>query len=312
MARRHREEEAETTMKAAQDTVRGPHPRDSLGCALDALERHQELSGPGYVVYRKALATAARRPVETPSSGRGLLVGIALAAGHRRRIFDGNRSTLCHFDPGSCYIRPFSERYRADMETDFDFCLLEISPDALQGTLAELELPATDGIYCAPGQSDPVLGHLAQALLPSLAAPSMAAALFVDHVVGAMQMHLVRRYHGGTPRDRRSRGLSRTELARAKEMLAAGLDGQILVGDIAAACGVSRSHFIRGFRAATGVTPYHWLLRQRVARARDLLVQSDLPIADVAVSCGFSDQSHMTRVFTRITGSTPGAWRRRP
>ncbi|MFG1478672.1 AraC family transcriptional regulator [Xanthobacter sp. V4C-4] len=298
-------------MTATQDALTPPTPRDSLGCTLDALERHQEVSGPGYVVYRKTLATTGPRPVETPPSGRGLLVGISLSAGHQRRVMNGGRSTLCHFAPGSCYIRPFSDRYRADIETGFDFCLLELTPEALQGTLAELELPSTEALYCAPGQNDEVLGSLAQALLPSLATPGQATPLFVDQVVSAMRTHLAQRYHGATARAPRSRGLAREDLARAKEMLAASLDGQILIGDIASACGVSRSHFIRGFRAATGVTPYHWLLRQRVARARDLLVQTDLSLADVAVSCGFSDQSHMTRLFTKITGATPGAWRRR-
>lgn len=286
-------------------------PRDSLGCALDTLGCRQELSGPGFVAYRRTMAAGETRRVETPPSGRGLLLGVALSAGHRRRIIAGKRTTLSTFDTGGCYLRPFSEPYRADMESGFDFCLIEISPSALERTLTELQLPVTDGLYCAPGQNDPVLAHLAQALLPALAAPDSATPVFADHVILAMQSHVARRYHGGTARDSRARGLSHGELARAKEMLASALDGQILIGDIADACGVSRGAFIRGFRAATGVTPYHWLLRHRVARARDLLVQSPLPIADVAVACGFSDQSHMTRVFTKLTGVTPGAWRRR-
>lgn len=286
-------------------------PRDNLGCALDGLAEQQELCGPGFVAYRKSVPHTPPRPVETPASGRGVLLGVALAGGHRRRIVEGKRSTLATFEAGGCYLRPFSETYRADMETGFDFCLLELAPSAIERTLRELDLPETDGLYCAPGQNDPVLSHLAQALLPALAEPEVAMPMFVEHVVFAMQSHLARRYHGGTARESRARGLSHAELERAKALLADSLDEQVLIADIADACGVSRGHFIRGFRIATGVTPYHWLLRQRMARARDLLVQTRMPIADVAAACGFSDQSHMTRVFTRLSGTTPGAWRRR-
>ncbi|WP_345774973.1 helix-turn-helix transcriptional regulator [Sinorhizobium sp. K101] len=55
---------------------------------------------------------------------------------------------------------------------------------------------------------------------------------------------------------------------------------------------------------------YRWLLRERITRARTLLLESDAALSEVAISCGFSDQSHFTRVFSSIVGTTPGAWRR--
>jgi AraC family transcriptional regulator, transcriptional activator FtrA len=74
--------------------------------------------------------------------------------------------------------------------------------------------------------------------------------------------------------------------------------------------GVSSRTFARRFRAETGTTPLQWVLTQRVLLARQLLEQTDLPIENVAHSCGFSTAPHLRRHFTRATGTTPTAYRR--
>jgi AraC family transcriptional regulator len=63
------------------------------------------------------------------------------------------------------------------------------------------------------------------------------------------------------------------------------------------------------FRLTIGVTPHQWLVRKRVERARALLLRSALGLADIAVMCGFVDQSHFTRVFAKLEGDSPGRWR---
>lgn len=73
---------------------------------------------------------------------------------------------------------------------------------------------------------------------------------------------------------------------------------------------LSRSYFGRGFRESTGSTPHQWLIKARVARAQEMMVGSDKPLADVALAVGFSDQAHFTRSFTKLVGRSPGAWRR--
>ena len=79
---------------------------------------------------------------------------------------------------------------------------------------------------------------------------------------------------------------------------------------IAKACKWSTSHFTRAFKVSTGVPPHRWLLEMRVESARELLVQSEAPLAEIAYTCGFADQSHMSRVFSRVLGMSPGVWRR--
>jgi AraC family transcriptional regulator len=61
---------------------------------------------------------------------------------------------------------------------------------------------------------------------------------------------------------------------------------------------------------STGLAPHQWLLRARIAKAEQLLLEADLPIARIAVEAGFADQAHLTRTFGRVTGQSPRAWQR--
>jgi AraC-like DNA-binding protein len=80
--------------------------------------------------------------------------------------------------------------------------------------------------------------------------------------------------------------------------------------EVARECGLSVSHFSHAFRRTIGAAPHNWLLTHRVEVAKERLRDRRLPLLEVALACGFTDQSHMTRVFTRIVGVSPGAWRR--
>jgi AraC family transcriptional regulator len=105
-------------------------------------------------------------------------------------------------------------------------------------------------------------------------------------------------------------GLALWQERRAKEMLAANLGGRISVKELAAACDVSHAHFTRAFRQSTGVPPHRWLIERRIEMAKGLLQHSSKPIAEIAVTCGFSDQSHLTHLFSKRVGHSPATWRR--
>lgn len=105
-------------------------------------------------------------------------------------------------------------------------------------------------------------------------------------------------------------GLAPWQEHRATEMLEARLDGQVGIAELAKACGLSPSHFAHAFRRSTGMPPHHWLQHRRIDFARDLLKRTTMPLADVALACGYANQSHFGRVFTSLVGTSPGAWRR--
>jgi AraC-like DNA-binding protein len=94
-------------------------------------------------------------------------------------------------------------------------------------------------------------------------------------------------------------------------LIDARLDGDLSVAEVATYCGLSTSRFAQAFKTTTGVTPHRWLTERRVDRAKGLLLRrSIVPLAHIAVECGFADQSHFTHVFTAVVGAAPGEWRR--
>jgi AraC-like DNA-binding protein len=117
--------------------------------------------------------------------------------------------------------------------------------------------------------------------------------------------------YGGLRVDEPSRGgLAPWQVKRVCERLAAELDGRLPIAQLAGEFGLSVSHFSRAFRVSTGMPPHQWLLRQRVNAAKQLMTARNLTLAEIAISAGFTNQSHFTRVFSSIAGISPGAWRR--
>jgi transcriptional regulator GlxA family with amidase domain len=88
------------------------------------------------------------------------------------------------------------------------------------------------------------------------------------------------------------------------------IESDISLVELANECRLSRSHFARAFKKTTGQSPHVWLMQRRVQNAKRLLTESESAISDIALACGFSDQSHLTKVFSKLTGAPPGAWRR--
>ena len=101
---------------------------------------------------------------------------------------------------------------------------------------------------------------------------------------------------------------ARAELGPVRERLLDDLRTAPSLADLAAIAGVSRYQLLRRFAEVHGAPPHAWLLYWRAERAR-AAIRAGAPLAQVAADCGFADQSHMTRVFVRRYGVTPGAWR---
>lgn len=285
--------------------------KDTLGCSLGSLVRDQCLVAAGLSLFRKTSARTAPSEVATPESDRGLLLGVSLSGRHGRHILRDGRMQRFDFAPGSIYLRSFAEPYVAQIATPFDFLLIEMPKDALSSAADTTAARIAATLPTVQAEPDPVIFHLAQALLPALERPGGVSALVVDQIALAMQMHLLTRFAGLATMSSKERRLSSVQELRAKELLLTNLRGDLLVADLAAACGLSRSVFMRAFKATTGATPHQWLLGQRIERAKILLATTRMPIAEIASRSGFADQSHLTRTFTRALGVPPGAWRER-
>lgn len=105
-------------------------------------------------------------------------------------------------------------------------------------------------------------------------------------------------------------GLSPAALRRVQVFVEANLDRPIRLADLAWRAGLSPFHFARAFRTSTGSTPRAFVERRRVDRARQLIEASPLTLAQIALECGLGSQSRLTTTFRRLTGFTPGEYRR--
>jgi AraC family transcriptional regulator len=161
------------------------------------------------------------------------------------------------------------------------------------------------------GHDDAVVRHLGASLLEGLRRPDETNQLFVDHMMLALTAHVAQTYGGLNRTTEPARGgLAAWQEKRACERLESDLAGKIALEQVAAEFGLSVSHFSRAFRISTGLPPHQWLLRQRVKAAKQLMTVRDLPLSEIAISAGFANQSHFTRVFSSVVGVSPGAWRR--
>ncbi|WP_101926736.1 MULTISPECIES: AraC family transcriptional regulator [Luteimonas] len=151
---------------------------------------------------------------------------------------------------------------------------------------------------------DAVARDLLSSIRPALALPAQANQLFLDHVALALASHVAHTYGGLRARPATQPGaLAPWQARRAQDLLASHLGGRVSLAELAGACELSIRHFTRAFRATR-------LLRLRVERAKALLADARRSLGEVALDCGFADQSHFTRVFQQRVGLSPGAWRR--
>jgi AraC-like DNA-binding protein len=183
----------------------------------------------------------------------------------------------------------------------------------LDDTADDMGAPRVNELRYVAGVShdDPTMSALGRSLLPAFERPDEASQVFLDHVNMAVAAHVLLTY-GGLPRAPQPArgGLAPWQEKRAKDLLCANLTQDVSLQAVAQACGLSLSHFSRAFRQTTGRAPYAWLLRRRIDAAKDLLRAGRLSLAEIGLACGFADQSHFTRVFSRHAGVGPGAWRR--
>jgi AraC family transcriptional regulator len=104
-------------------------------------------------------------------------------------------------------------------------------------------------------------------------------------------------------------GLPQRQLVQVLDYINEYLGQDIKLTDLAALVDMSQFHFSHRFKQAIGVSPYQYLLQQRVERAKKLLKQTERSIMDIALECGFSSYSHLSKQFRQLTGITPKAYR---
>lgn len=210
--------------------------------------------------------------------------------------------------PGALCFMPHGGRSEWDIRSSMTFVHLYLPVEELRRVFAELfdrdarlmEVPELT--YAHRPVIAPALRALAGAALRG--DPLAAEAAMIE----AAAQFLAEPRNGGRRPAAVKGGLAPHRRGRVLDYVEAHLDTPLRLRDLAGLVELSEAHFQRAFGASQGVSPQVWITHRRIARAKDLLRGRE-PIAGIALACGFSSQSHLTRAFKAATGVTPGTYR---
>ena len=143
--------------------------------------------------------------------------------------------------------------------------------------------------------------------------PSPAGKLLAESLASALGVHILRHYSNLKPAAVTlpvARGaLKPIRLRRVRDFIEAHLDKGLSIETLASEACLSPFHFARAFKAATGMAPHSYVTDRRIEKAKSLILQGRLPLAEIAHVCGLSSQAYFTRWFKRHADTTPGAYR---
>jgi AraC family transcriptional regulator len=158
---------------------------------------------------------------------------------------------------------------------------------------------------------DPMLEQLAIAMTTALRDGTAEDGLYIDTLAQMMSVHLAR-MHSSQSRPVRVppiQTISGWRMRRVIEYIEENLDGDLSLEAMAAEVDISPIYLARAFKSAVGQSPHRYVLARRVERAKELLRNTEMPVVDVALSSGFSSQSHLSYWFQRYVGVPPAAYR---
>ncbi|BDG70519.1 helix-turn-helix domain-containing protein [Roseomonas fluvialis] len=215
------------------------------------------------------------------------------------------------FVPGQLVLKPPGVATSFGADQPHQKCFVSLPAGMVDGVLAESGAVVRDfDALHADAFRAPAAARILD-LLWSEAAPDSAHGRIIAE--GAM-LALIGVLMGlaGQPQPRRGGqgALSALRVARVRDWVMTHLGEPFGLADLAAVACLSPYHFSRSFKAATGLSPRAFAQACRIERARHLLVETQMPVATIAQVCGFSDQSHLTTSFVRVTGTTPARFRR--
>ncbi len=250
------------------------------------------------------------RAGELPEHEHGehlLLLSLSGCSGEMRTA--GGFRSSAQARGGVCLIpsrEPFSTRVGGDTE-----CLgIYLDPALVERAAREAEAGSGFEVVARSNPHDPVVNGVGMALLSEMDSGAPGARLYAESLANVLAVHVLRNYTAAGAEVRRFRGgLAGGRLRRVLSYIEENHERDLTLEDLAGEAAMSTFHFAREFKRATGTTPHQHLIRLRVERAKALLAESRLPLAEVGLRTGFSHQSHFTRLFRRLTGTTPQSYR---
>ena len=223
------------------------------------------------------------------------------------------RTVRAQVAEGALTLVPAGTRYDWSTVGPIDFAHLYVHPSRLNSFIASRfdRDPAAVTLDEQVGFEDPLLAILIREMLDQVSRPGAGSGAYLDCMLDLAVAHLAHRHStlsGVTPPARHA--LAPARLRRVLSFAEQRLAEPLALADLAKVAGLSRFHFSRAFRNATGEPPLAYLTRQRVEAAKRLLRETDLPMTEVARRSGHTSPSQFATSFRRRTGQTPSHFRR--
>ncbi len=213
--------------------------------------------------------------------------------------------------PGGLFIIPANQEFSVRLGGSLATVHVYVRGSIVREAAAELAIGDPDTIEIVPrlGDRDELIESAVRAV-GEIVKEGHGGDWIADSMAHVLAAQLVRK-HSNAVRivEPVSRGLTRARVAKVVDFMEAHLEGQVSLSEMAQVVNLSPVHFTRQFKRTTGNTPHQHLLLLRIERAKRLLAGT-MSISEIALRCGFSHQEHLTRVFGRIVGVTPAAYRR--
>jgi AraC family transcriptional regulator len=225
------------------------------------------------------------------------------------RSLDGKFKHYAHGN-GRVDVIPAFLSHGTSWDREVEFSVIAICPTLLNRVTQELMQREVE-LIPQLAIDDPVITQLALALKLEIQTGCLSGRLYGELLGTALAARLVQNYAVSKPAlEFKASGLSQSQLARVIDYMQANLNQDLSILDLATLTGMSQSHFSRSFKRSVGISPYRYLVQQRVERAKQLLEKKSIAISTIALDCGFANQTHLTKVFRQMTGMTPKAYQK--
>lgn len=241
-----------------------------------------------------------------------LVVAYDRGTADMRRQFDGrwSRETL---EPGDVTLLTRAVETRWTWRETIDVIHVHLTHDLVQSVCQQMYERDIDDVQVRDElkADDDVIYQLAVNIASEAALANPGGSLLVDSLSTLMAVHLLRNHAEFKFREYRPpHGMSTKLLSTIRDYVGENMHEPISLAELAGTVGMSKYHFSRRFKDSTGMTPHSYVTAARLTRAKRILARyKTIPLVEVATACGFSDQSHMNRVFKKYLGTTPGKFR---